>query len=229
MIKYLKTLALAVLAGFAIGLGGLAYVACSAYETSGVGRILGSFLFSVGLLSVCAFSLFLFTGKVGYVFENKKDFILQLLVGYAGNFLGAALLGLICHFAGGTNGAPMGDFVRNLAANKNVLTGEAWYSALLLGIICGALVFIGVDIFKRKPGFIGTVGLILAVATFVVVGSEHCIANMFYLTYAWSWNLGTILNVLLVTLGNILGAWLIYGLLRLGHLPEKKMEAGGSD
>lgn len=227
MKKYLKILALAVLAGVMIGLGGLAYVACSAYETTGIGKILGSILFATGLLSVCGFSLFLFTGKIGYAFENKKEYLIQLGVGYLGNIIGACLTGYICYWtAPFTNGA-LGAVVTSISESRDLLgsSGEAWWSALLLGFLCGILVFVGVDIFKKKPGVVGVLGLILAVTTFVVGGTEHCIANMFYFSAANHWNGGNFLNILLVTFGNALGSISFWALLHFGSSAPKETKS----
>jgi len=224
--KYLRVFALAVLAGVMIALGGLAYVACCAYETTGVGKILGSVLFSAGLLSVCAFGLFLYTGRIGYAFEKKADYLLALLVGYLGNIIGACGIGYLCFATAPFTSGKMGAVVEGISSSRDILNqGETWYSALLLGVLCGILVFVGVDLFKRKPGVIGTIALILAVTVFVVGGTEHCIANMFYFSAANHWNGGTLLDIALVTLGNSLGSLFYWGLLKLGGLIVKAPEA----
>ncbi|OPZ34312.1 MAG: putative formate transporter 1 [Tenericutes bacterium ADurb.BinA155] len=223
--KYLRVFGLAILAGVMIALGGLAYVACCAYETTGVGKIIGSILFATGLLAVCAFGLFLYTGRIGYAFEKKADYLLALLVGYLGNIVGACGVGYFCFATAPFTSGKMGDVVATIANSRDILAGgETWYSALLLGVLCGVLVFVGVDLFKRKPGVIGTLALIFAVATFVVGGTEHCIANMFYFSAANHWNGGTVVDILLVTLGNSLGSLGFWGLLKLGGLVVKGQE-----
>jgi len=149
--KYLRVFALAVLAGVMIALGGLAYVACCAYETTGVGKILGSVLFSAGLLSVCAFGLFLYTGRIGYAFEKKADYLLALLVGYIGNIIGACGIGYLCFATAPFTSGKMGAVVESISSSRDILNqGETWYSALLLGVLCGILVFVGVDLFKTE-------------------------------------------------------------------------------
>jgi hypothetical protein len=63
-----------------IALGGLAYVACCAYETTGVGKIIGSILFCDRSCSRSApLALFLYTGRIGYAFEKKADYLLALI------------------------------------------------------------------------------------------------------------------------------------------------------
>ena len=62
MHRFLKTFLLGIAAGASIGLGGLAFLACKAFaEPAVIGHVVGSFMFSIGLLCVCSFGFFLFT------------------------------------------------------------------------------------------------------------------------------------------------------------------------
>ena len=68
--------------------------------------------------------------------------------------------------------------------------------------------YIAVDGFKTNSHEIGKyILLFLCVAGFILAGVEHCIANMFYFSFALEdlspW---LILNLVLATLGNSLGA-----------------------
>ena len=47
-------------AGFMIGVGAIAFLSVS-------DKVLGSFLFSIGLLTVCMYGMNLYTGKIGYI------------------------------------------------------------------------------------------------------------------------------------------------------------------
>jgi formate transporter len=87
---------------------------------------------------------------------------------------------------------------------------------LIMGVFCGMLVFLAVAIWKKSENWgIKAAGLILCVWTFVVTGTEHCIANMFYYALAGSWTLGIFLDVVIVILGNSLGSLIVYYLFRL--------------
>ena len=223
--KYLKTFLLGLLAGIAIALGGLVYPAVS---SSGgdptLAKIGGGFLFSLGLMTICGFGLFLFTGKIGYVTDNSPEYLLHLLLGYLGNFVGALTIGYLCYAIPAIRDGAIGAVARGIASSRDVLSGgEPWYSALLLGFLCGFFVYIAVAIYKAKPGVIGLVGLMFAVASFTVMGAEHCIANMFYFSISNGWSGGTILNVLLVTVGNSGSAILFHVLLKFA-LPKKEGE-----
>lgn len=208
MNRIVKTFLLGILAGFAIGLGGLGYLCCLVMGQ----KILGSFVFSFGLLTVCGAGLFLYTGKIGYAFAKEGPKPLDLLVGYIGNLLGAASLGAALLAIPSLKGTAIAQNAYYIAQGRDVLssTGETWYGALLLSILCGILVFIAVDMFKRKPGAIGMLCLIGAVAVFVMAGFEHCIANMFYYTFGNNWTWGVVLNIVITTVGNTLGAWITY-------------------
>ena len=213
MKRLLKIVLLGIAAGASIGLGGLAFLACKAQPEAGaLGHIAGSFMFSIGLLCVCSFGFFLFTGKVGYAFDNKPSYLLDLLAGYLGNIIGAEAIGYICFSIPAFRTGVMGAAAYSIAQTR---ISEGFFAPLMWGFICGIFVYVAVDLFKKKPGVVGTLGLILAVAAFVVIGSEHCIANIFYFSAANSWTWETILNVLLVTIGNSLGAIAIRQLVRL--------------
>jgi len=220
--KYLRVLALSILAGAMIALGGLANVACFANEATGLGRFFGALLFSLGLLAVCGFGLFLFTGKIGYLFEKKADYLILLPIGLIGNAAGAFLVGSLTNLVFSDSGSRIGLALISIAESKDIIAGgETWYAAIILGFLCGILVFVGVDLFKRKPGIVGTLGLILSVAAFVVAGAEHCIANMFYFSAASHWTWGALVNIVFVAFGNSLGALFFWLLLRAGGLIAK--------
>lgn len=215
MKHFFRIFASGILAGVMISLGGLAFVASVSFETTGLGRILGSFLFATGLMGVCFLSLFLYTGKIGYVFQNKTSFLWDLLIGYLGNLAGSLFMGFIVSLIPLFNDGTIGKSFDGIAIGRDVLTGESWWSALLLSFVCGILVFVAVEVFKKKGGVMGTIGLIFAVAAFVVTGTEHTIANMFYFSAAGYWSLGAFLNVLVTTVGNSLGAIFFERLLAL--------------
>jgi len=211
-----------ILAGLSIALGGAAYITCIYYGSP----ILGSVFFSCGLLLVCAFSFKLYTGQIGKVFENNKKFILDLLIMYLGNFVGAMIIGIIFYLS-----VPNDSFkevVETVSKSKLLLinnNGTAWYKMLAQSFLCGILVYFAVEIFKTaEHGFIKGIGLILCVAVFVVCGFQHCIANMFYLSaslFLFTYPLESILGILLSTLGNSLGAIFIWTLFYLFRKQEK--------
>ena len=70
--RELRVLALAVLAGMAIGIGGVLYLTLE-------NKVVGALMFTVGLYAICAHGLNLFTGKVGYLVNKPVSYLITLL------------------------------------------------------------------------------------------------------------------------------------------------------
>ena len=73
MKKILITFLKGILAGLSIGLGGFLFIILSHFVSGELGKVLGSIFFAVGLFLVCTFGFYLYTGKIGLIFEGKKD------------------------------------------------------------------------------------------------------------------------------------------------------------
>lgn len=221
--KYLKyysrILVLGILAGISIGIGSLAFVAAKSVGVNDIiSKLCGSALFSLGLLAVCSFGFYLYTGKIGYAVDNKPSCLLDLLVGFIGNFIGAFGFGYLCSSVDSFRETAYQISIERATVVDAYNGNRFWYINIVLGIICGILVFIAVDIFKKKQSVIGLVGLILAVTIFVFVGSEHCIANIAYFSIGNCWNASTVTNVFLVAVGNSIGSILFRSLQKLTEL-----------
>lgn len=79
-------------------------------------------------------------------------------------------------------------------------------SLFLLGIFCGALMYIAVEGYKQTKN---PVILFMGVATFILCGFEHCIADMFYISVASMWSGRALLCIAVISLGNAAGGMLI--------------------
>ena len=221
--RHLKSIILGIFAGIAISFGGLVNLVCKAYAHPLVGNI----LFSVGLLIVCSFGLYLFTGKIGYVFHNKKDYLIDLGEMYLGNIIGATGIGYIARLC--TPSTSDLYAVAEAVSNGKIIgdTGSTWYKILLYGILCGILVYLAVDAFKNEKfhPVIRVFVLVFCVSAFVIAGFEHCIANMFYFAFgnAYGVDFGmTVLSLVLCTLGNSIGAIVLNEGLRFAKSPNKE-------
>jgi formate/nitrite transporter FocA (FNT family) len=208
-------------AGLFIGIGSFAFVASVALD-GGVGKIIGSILFSVGLFLVCFFQVHLYTGKIGFLFENKPSFLLDLLLMLIGNVVGACGSGYLAYLA--LSSSPDDKIYSvcwNLARSRAINLGdygENWYKAFFMAVFCGMLVFLAVYVWKKSENWgVKIFGLVMCVTAFVVTGMEHCIANMFYFSAANEWNLGTVLNVLICIVGDSVGSWLVWLLLHFTY------------
>ena len=181
MRKYVRLFALAVLAGAAIGIGGIVFLSLE-------NKIVGALMFTAGLYSICVHGLNLFTGKVGYAVEQPKSYIIDLVIIWAGNLAGTwlAAMGVLCSRIAGIS--------------------EKAQSMFILGIFCGALMYIAVEGYKQTKN---PLILFVCVAGFILCGFEHCIADMFYVSVAQMWSARALLCVAVISLGNAVGGMLI--------------------
>ena len=188
----------AVLAGFAIGLGGLCFLSVE-------NRVVGAALFTVGLFTVCTFGLNLFTGKVCYVFENDGAYALRLPLIWLGNLMGAGLAALPAALT--RRGAELAEKAMALCRVK---MDDSLLSLFFLGLLCNVFIYLAVEGYRNNPHELGKyLSLFFGVMGFILCGTEHCVADMFYFWMAGAWNGRAILCVLIITLGNCLGGVLL--------------------
>lgn len=212
MLKSLgKTLSLGIAAGVMIGIGGWVYLAC--LDGSFFGKVVGAVMFGVALLSICTCGMYLYTGRICYLYENHDvTGVLSLIVGILGNAIGAVGVGQLSIIAMPS----IAERAQPLAVTK---LGESWYTALILGVLCNILIYVAVQVYKKY----GTViGIMICIPTFVLCGFEHSIADMFYLSAADSFSVKSLVFILIVIAGNTVGGLLMPGLLKLGGLNNDK-------
>lgn len=193
-----KTFLYAMLAGLVIALGGTVFLSVE-------NKVLGSVFFAVGLFTICTFGFFLFTGKVCYIFEQNRKYALNLLPIWLGNLAGTWMAARLLLF---TRVAPaLRDRAASLCETK---LADAPFSIFLLAVFCNILIFIAVDGFQKNPHELGKyLGLFFGVTVFILCGFEHCVANMFYFSLAGAWSAKTFGYLLIMTLGNSIGGFLI--------------------
>ena len=208
MKKALLALLKGILAGLAIGLGGFLYVLMIHFVPDELDKILGSLLFPVGLFLVCTFYLYLYTGKIGLIYEGKqnKDYYISLPIMLVANALGAFALGYLCYFIF-RNNSQMMETVNNACTVRTTLnTFDDYLSCVIKSLLCGLCVYLAVKCFslnRLRP--LGISLLVLFVFIFVYCGFQHCIANMFYFGFGNHINIKTLINLLLVILCNSIG------------------------
>ena len=199
--KFIKNLLSAVLAGIMISFGGAVYLSCAASDQTALGAV----LFSLGLSVILIQGFLLFTGKTAYLLENKPSYIPFLLTIWLGNILGCMLMGLFVQLAKPS----LADTALSLCEKK--LTQAPWQT-IILGALCGILVYIAVDFFKSdddKKAIVKYLIVFTCIPAFIICGFEHSVADMFYFAASSAYSLYTvqgIVYILLVTLGNLIGA-----------------------
>ena len=189
-----------ILAGLLISLAGIVYLNCP-------DKIVGSLLFSLGLISVILLEANLFTGKIGYV--NSKQSILDSLLILVFNLVAATIVGLIYRCGS--------DAATPIVESKLLVFSETWWLTGLKAIGCGAAIYLSVEGYKKSKSLIP---VILGVMTFILAGWNHCIADCFYMA-AGSSSALAIPYLLVVIVGNSIGSLLIR-LSQLGVSTDKK-------
>ena len=197
MKKTLSIFIMAMLAGVCISIGGTV-------SLSSDNRYAGAFLFSLGLLTILSFGLNLFTGKVGYLLENKPSYLGELGVIWLGNLAGTGISALCVSFT--KIYAPLREKVAATVAAKSA---DTLLSLFILGIGCGICMYIAVNSYKTQEGFLKALLVVLPVMVFIISGFEHCIADMFYFWLAGEISPGALLRIVIISLGNSAGALII--------------------
>lgn len=229
---------LAVLAGAFIAFGGsfMLMVRSDQTLTFAVSQVLGGLVFCLGLFLVLVAGAELFTGNrlmVAGALSGRYGWSRVLrnwVIVYAGNAVGALCVAVLVTAAGvlEANGGAVGQTALSIALTKASLAPGVM---LVRGVLCNILVCLAVWM-----GFAGQsvcdklAAAVLPVVGFVVLGFEHSIANLFFLPLgllaqatgalgAETLTLaGVGTNLLLVTLGNMVGGtlvgaayWFVYG------------------
>src|SRR6478752_820102 len=239
---FLPCFMLSVVAGGSIGFGALYYtiVSSDADLSFATARLLGGFVFSLGLALVIVGGAELFTGNNLIIMAwasgrvSSREMLRNWVIVYCGNLvgsLGLVVLVLFSHHLD-MNGGRIGLSILNTAVAK---ISPDMVTLFFKGILCNVLVCLGVWLaYAGRSVTDKIVGLILPVSAFVAAGFEHCIANMYFLPMAWLLTEtgqvpagfdasvitigGIVHNLVPVTLGNIVGGsgfvglayWVIY-------------------
>jgi len=171
--KYLKLgiskFLLSMLAGLMIGVGGTVYLSTS-------NPIVGSLMFAIGLLIILIYKMNLFTGKIGYLPNNKFQDTPDLIIIWFGN-----LIGVNTYCCGLYYFRPELTIKATEMCNAKLL--QPITATLFLGFMCGLLMYLAVDIFNvnRESKDIGKyIAVFLCVSVFILCKFEHCVADMFY-------------------------------------------------
>lgn len=200
--KFFKLFIPSILAGISISLAGFIFLSVD-------NKYLGSVLFTLGLFLVCTRSYNLYTGKVCYckTIQNIKDLLIIIL----GNFIGTNIIGLLLRCTRyATSLTTKANSIIDIKLSDNLL------SLFILAIICNVFIFVAVDGYKKSKDNVSKyLSLFFGVIGFVITGTEHVVADMFYFAVAGNYTSKAFLVLLIVFLGNTVGG-------RLYSLIEEK-------
>ena len=161
-------------------------------------------VFTVGLFTVCTMGFNLYTGKICYVFDNDAAYAKSLPLMWLGNLCGA---GLTAFFVAMTRNAGISEKAAALCQTK---LDDSLVSLFFLGLLCDIFIYIAVEGYKNNPHEVGKyLSLFFGVMGFILCGTEHCVADMFYFWMAGAWSAQAVLRILVITLGNSVGGVLL--------------------
>ena len=214
----------------------------------GWSRMFGGLGFSLGLILVVVGGAELFTGNnlIVMAFINRRVRLNQLLrnwlIVYLGNFAGSLLTAGIMFFTRQYT-AGSGAMGLNILTIGEAKTGLEFVQAVALGMMCNALVCMAVWLtYSARTTTDKILAIIPPITAFVAAGFEHSVANMYLIPIALfvksgadanfftsihktaadfphlTWINFLVVNLLPVTLGNIIGGagmvgviyWFIY-------------------
>lgn len=215
---YYKTAILAMFAGGFIALAAWgSLVASASIMPAGLAKLIMGLVFPVGLILVIELQGELFTGNCLLVLANWKKEITNfqlyrnLVIVWFFNLIGALLVAGLLYLAHAYHGVNK-DALIALAQYKLNADVIAW---LVKGIGCNILVAGAVMLaYKTKDHLAQVVMMYVTIMLFIVLGFDHCVANMFYFPAALmagaDFSLGLIIaQLLVVTVGNFIGGAII--------------------
>lgn len=147
--------------------------------------------FSVGLLAIRILGLPLFTGQIQFLKDKTINIKILIRILFE-NYLGVWLIFVLAIL---TQWMPYELMVEYYVTKWT----QPYLYYLGSGFFCGILMTIATK--KETPLWISA----LCVITFILAGFNHCIADMFYLTFTPK----VLLSWLFVVIGNIFGGYLI--------------------
>lgn len=187
-----------VLAGVMISLGCIVYMQTREH-------LLGSFLFTVGILSVLAFDLHLFTGRVASIVKYPQEEVLfglmQLMFMWWENYIGCWFVSWCIHRT--RNAEVMIGAAAAIVVPKILDSPTGLFT---LGMLCNILIYIAVYSYNKSERGLGILMSIIAIMVFVNCGFEHSIADSFFMLLADTTVRAKVHVLVPVTLGNCVGA-----------------------
>lgn len=213
------------LSGVMIGIGSIVNLSCE-------NRVVGAFLFSLGLYSILQFGYGLYTGKVGYIVNRDGAYVGETFFTLLANAIGAALtagLFLLTRMAEETvSGMDVTWQERALSSMEAKLDDTLW-SSFILAFFCGILMFTAVEGHHHcaeKQNYVGALFLsILPIMVFILSGFNHCVADIFlYVAAGCPSPLRALVYFPVVIVGNAFGGMLIPFLKRYSNHPLSKSE-----
>ena len=195
------------LAGIMIGIGDVINAMCE-------NKVMGALLFGLGLLCILHNGMYLYTGKIGMIWnaKDKKQEVLNLIVGFICNVLGVMLVVAMYR-------AVSPEFNSTIATTVEKLNAASISNCFVGGVFCGILMTVAAMSYRKENMVAETVITLFCVMVFILSGFKHCIANASMLTFGGI----NIVNYIMMVLGNTIGSLIFGGIyLYRGKSDEEK-------
>lgn len=210
----LQFLGKGVFAGILIGIAGVASLFATA-QLGNEGKIIGAFLFSLGIYFIICFELKLFTGMVANIPNEKLGYAVNLALCFIANAMGVAVVACLVYFS--QIGKSVSEVASGLITQK--LDSSLWYiNSFCSSVLCGFLITLSVKApeYMPKKGLSATFGVVIPIMLFVFCGFDHSVANMLYFYLNFDISLKIVGYILITILGNIVGGIALPSLLKRG-------------
>ncbi len=188
--------------GVMIGVGGTSFLlSCNLYATWG--KLIGSVMFSLGILAIVMFEMKLFTGLISDMPEMGAKNWWRLPVCFIWNMIGVLFTAVLVRYSTlADKVVPQAKEIMPAKLNANL-----WYiKALSSSILCGFLITLSIGAVNYAPrkGLSTTVGVMFPIIVFAFCGFDHSVANTLYFFFL-GFSGKAVVYLLICVLGNILG------------------------
>ena len=173
-------------------IGAAILIALGDFALLKLGNPIGPVIFAFGLLGVCYMGQNLFTGKCGFLIEDKIK-ILDLLTILIANLIAGYLMGLAFSL--------IDKDVVSAAALK-ISTWDISLAFFIKSILCGIIMYIAVYMYRKNT----PLGIIFGIPLFIFCGFQHCIANVITLGVAATFDY----SLFICILGNFIGSIMMW-------------------
>lgn len=206
------------LAGLYIAIGAIACIRVSvSVELAGLGNFLGAMVFPLGIIAIVIMPAELFTSNcliATSVYAGRlkiRKAVRVLLLVFLSNIIGALFAAFLTRRAGIFDNATVSALLEKAAQKAHMPFGRL----LVSSILCNIVVCTGVCLSYNCKEEIAKIAVLwLSVAVFILNGTEHVVANMYYLFSSLFYGsklaaLDIIYSLIVSGIGNFIGGGII--------------------
>jgi len=173
-------------------IGAALLISLGNYALLKLGSPIGPVIFAFGLLGVCFMGQNLFTGKCGFLIQDKIKFSDLMIILFT-NLIAGYLFGLMYSLT---------DKEIVMTAVEKVSSWDLSLAFFIKSILCGIIMYLAVLMYKKGT----TLGIIYGVPLFIFCGFQHCIANIITLGVARTMDS----SIILCIIGNFIGSLFVW-------------------